>query len=386
MKTIKTLLAACSLAFACNVQAQLFSAYAEGATNPNAWLTDVTDGSFVEFDDPTTNAVADDEENRRIYYVVEGGTIFDMRLQYRPVSDDGTILPGVNVGFMYDQFGLVIERTKGLAFGNGVLYLSNSGTGRNGAPRGLYSVEPDTGIATFLFDPKFQGKSIVFTGLGFNDADGLLYGVAQVTGGYSLLSIDPASKLITEAVALSEAPGDFESFDGVGIGDGRVYLTFGPSAVDIQVYNLGSGLFEDPLPNPRRGENGSGGATFASFLQGSGDPPAQPPPPAPSLSEVSVSRLVLKAQTNRKGRVQGRAVVLVVDDVGNRIEGATVTGTFSGAYTGSGSAVTNAKGRAVVKSGNRTGTVQPFAFCVDDLQVQGFRYNAAANGETCDSL
>ena len=80
MNCIKTLAAACILAAAGNVQAQLFSAYAEGATNPNAWLTDVTTGGFTEFDSPTTNAVADDKENRRIYYVVEGGTIFDMRL------------------------------------------------------------------------------------------------------------------------------------------------------------------------------------------------------------------------------------------------------------------------------------------------------------------
>ena len=84
--------------------------------------------------------------------------------------------------------------------------------------------------------------------------------------------------------------------------------------------------------------------------------------------------------------MQGRAVVFVVDDAGKRVKGATVTGTFSGAYSGSRSAVTNTKGRAVVKSANRIDSVRPFAFCVDGLEAQGFPYNASANGETCDSL
>ncbi|MEM1043106.1 MAG: T9SS type A sorting domain-containing protein [Bacteroidota bacterium] len=246
--------------------AQLFSAYAEGATNPNAWLTDVTDGSFAEFDSPSANAVADDEVNRRIYYVIEGGTLSDMRLAYLPVSESGDFLDPVGIGLMFDQDGLRLNRTVGLAFGNGVLYAANSGPGSGGAPRGLYRVDPGSGDATFLFDPTFQNEPVVFRGLGFNDVDGLLYGVSALGDGSSLFAVDLGTGSVTEVVDLAEAPGSFEGFDGVGIGGNRAYLTFGPSAVNIQVYNLGTGLFENPLPNPPRGENGSGGATYASFL------------------------------------------------------------------------------------------------------------------------
>ncbi len=301
MNAMKTSAAVISLALGFPAQAQLFSAYAEGATNPNAWLTDVTDGSFEEFDDPTTNAVADDEARRRIYYVVEGGTIFDERLQYRPVAPDGRILGAVDIGFIFDQGGLRIRRTRGLAFGDGVLYASNSSTGGNGAPRGLYQVDPESGDAALLFDPQFQCQAIVFSGLGFNDADGLLYGVASVSGGSSLFSIDLGSQVVTQVLDPSEIPGG--PFDGVGIGNDRLYLTFGPSAVDIQVYNLSTGGFEAPLPNPPRGENGSGGATFASFLLSTEAVPLANPPAVAglALALAGAGAMALRRRARERG-------------------------------------------------------------------------------------
>ena len=59
MNYARTVTAAGVLAAAGKAQAQLFSANAKRATNPNAWLIDVTDRSFIEVD-TKTKAVADD--------------------------------------------------------------------------------------------------------------------------------------------------------------------------------------------------------------------------------------------------------------------------------------------------------------------------------------
>jgi V8-like Glu-specific endopeptidase len=79
------------------------------------------------------------------------------------------------------------------------------------------------------------------------------------------------------------------------------------------------------------------------------------------------------------------AEVTVVDQDGLPVSGATVTGTFTGGVSGSGSAVTNESGVAVVQSPKVKGTIASFTFCVDDVTHATFIYNSSDNVETCDT-
>jgi hypothetical protein len=78
-----------------------------------------------------------------------------------------------------------------------------------------------------------------------------------------------------------------------------------------------------------------------------------------------------------------KAVVTIVDENGAPVEGATVTGTFSGDASGTESGVTGADGEVelkVVVVGK--GAVQTFTFCVDNV-TGTLTYDPAANVVTC---
>jgi hypothetical protein len=79
-----------------------------------------------------------------------------------------------------------------------------------------------------------------------------------------------------------------------------------------------------------------------------------------------------------------QANVTIVDENGGPVEGATVTGTFSGDISGTTSAVTGADGVAVLKITQKT-TVTTFSFCVDNVAHSSYTYDSGANEETCDT-
>jgi hypothetical protein len=100
-------------------------------------------------------------------------------------------------------------------------------------------------------------------------------------------------------------------------------------------------------------------------------------------AEMHVASIVLSTKT--KGpKTDAIAKVTIVDDCGNPVEGATVSGTFSGDVSGSGSGTTGANGEATIKK-TITGSISTFTFCVDNV-TGSLTYNAAANVETCDTL
>ena len=81
-----------------------------------------------------------------------------------------------------------------------------------------------------------------------------------------------------------------------------------------------------------------------------------------------------------------KAVVTIVDENGGPVEGATVTGTFSGDASGTESGVTGADGEvllSVLVKGK--GAVSTFTFCVEDVTHASLSYDPAANVETCDT-
>ena len=81
---------------------------------------------------------------------------------------------------------------------------------------------------------------------------------------------------------------------------------------------------------------------------------------------------------------RGRASVIIRDENGSPVAGATVSGTFTGTYGESTAAVTDASGMAeLVTSG--TNSNPSFQFCVDDVVHPSLVYDAAANVVTCTS-
>ncbi len=82
----------------------------------------------------------------------------------------------------------------------------------------------------------------------------------------------------------------------------------------------------------------------------------------------------------------GFATVTVVDERGNGIPRAAVTGSFSGDVSGSFTAVTNDQGQATVINPNPAMSNPSFTFCVSDITHAYFNtYDSAANDETCES-
>jgi len=79
-----------------------------------------------------------------------------------------------------------------------------------------------------------------------------------------------------------------------------------------------------------------------------------------------------------------KATVTIVDENNNPVEGATVTGTFSGDVSGTETGTTDATGVAVITKKVRE-TVTTFTFCVDNVTHSSYTYDSGANVETCDT-
>jgi hypothetical protein len=97
-------------------------------------------------------------------------------------------------------------------------------------------------------------------------------------------------------------------------------------------------------------------------------------------TELLVDSIVLGTASAGKGRKHGRAVVTVVDDFGTTINGATVTGTFTGSYDETVSSDTAGGGVATLTTSiNPVKRSISFTFCVDSISgVSGLIYSPGA--------
>jgi hypothetical protein len=121
--------------------------------------------------------------------------------------------------------------------------------------------------------------------------------------------------------------------------------------------------------------NGAGTAPGPvwSFTTGTGTP------------EMYVASIVLGTQKSGKN-YKGTATITVVESgTGSPVQGAVVTGDFTGAFTESGSATTDASGEAVITTGAKIALPFSFTFTVTDVTEAGHAYNPALNVETSDS-
>ncbi|WP_341937618.1 family 43 glycosylhydrolase [Marinimicrobium sp. C2-29] len=100
---------------------------------------------------------------------------------------------------------------------------------------------------------------------------------------------------------------------------------------------------------------------------------------------MSADSIVLSTVSSGKGNKRGQAVVTVLDNTGSAVEGATVTGTFSGGFSETASADADANGQATLTTtGTKKGNVS-FSFCVDDI-AGALTYDSNQNVATCSSL
>lgn len=106
---------------------------------------------------------------------------------------------------------------------------------------------------------------------------------------------------------------------------------------------------------------------------------------APVVTVVTrVADIAMSLTVAKNGQARANAVVTVRDGNGNLVNGATVTGTWSGLVSGSGSAVTSAGKASFASPQSRNrGT---FVFTVTGVTLTGTSYNSSLNVETSDSI
>ena len=110
--------------------------------------------------------------------------------------------------------------------------------------------------------------------------------------------------------------------------------------------------------------------------------------PGVSGTSVQVDSISLSTVGRGKGQKSGRAVVVVTDDQGNPVQGATVTGDFTGSYNESGlTGDTDANGSTTIDTpGTAKGGVS-FTFCVTGITHTTLQdFAPGAGGEICSSF
>jgi len=99
-----------------------------------------------------------------------------------------------------------------------------------------------------------------------------------------------------------------------------------------------------------------------------------------------VQSIVLATDNVGRGNKRGQATVSIVDDLGSPVAGATVSGTFAGAFAETQARVTGSNGSAVLTTSATTKGGTSFGFCVDSIVHTVTTYDASANALTCSSL
>lgn len=240
----------------------------------NSWLTDVVTGAFVELDSLAGAQALAADNSRGLLYSSTGQS-----LSVHAVEENGELVQlGSGITITNASGGKAQPRQViGMGFANGLIYASvvqslGDGHRKRGLQAGFHAIDPVTARSTLLRTP---AQLPTFSGLDFNSDDGLMYGVLGGGGSQSIVRFDLETFTVTPVATLpaSAYAGQSIGFDGLAVGDGKVYLTHGQNSlygdVPIVVFNLDSGLFEEGLPTPpRSAENRfySSGATYFPAL------------------------------------------------------------------------------------------------------------------------
>ncbi len=100
-------------------------------------------------------------------------------------------------------------------------------------------------------------------------------------------------------------------------------------------------------------------------------------------TSMHVGSILVTLEKGPRGTSFGRADVLILDNFGQPVQGAIVTGTFGGDFGEQVAAATGADGVAVLRTS--TSIKRPtFDLCVDDVEAAALLYDEGSNVETCD--
>lgn len=188
---------------------------------------------------------------------------------------------------------------------------------------------------------------------------------------YALTASPPAAPSGLTAVAASSATIDLawvdNSVDDTGFsiersGDGVNFAFLATVGANVVTY-ADNGLTADTTYWYRvNAENAAGASAWSNTASAT-------TPPATGATAVEVGSIVVTTVGAGKGLKHGRATVVVVDDLGAPVAGATVIGDFSGTFDEPGvtGPLTDADGTTVVDtSGSQKGGVA-LTFCVTSI-------------------
>ena len=188
----------------------------------------------------------------------------------------------------------------------------------------------------------------------------------------------------SSAISLSwshSSPPDEDGFNVERSDDaGQNYNEIGQTGIDVTSYT-DAGLTPSTEYFYRVNAYNAGGTSAHS------DPPAS----ATTLAggdptTMQVSSVVLSSPGIGQGNKRGRATVIITDDQGGNVAGATVSGDFTGDLMESGSAATDGSGTAVIDtSGFKKGKFT-LTFCVRSVTNGTLPDLTFSPGEKCDSL
>jgi hypothetical protein len=255
-----------STALACaSAHAQLITSWTAPAVddgNPipnfvNSWNSDTTTGEISNLTGLFgSSALAADNVLGRLY--ASSGTSLNT-FGFDATGNFAALTPPVRIR---DTNNVPAESRQIQSFGfvNGTIVASvfRSSTDerrRRGLPRGLYAINPANAIATLI---PAAANLPVFNGMDYNEDDGFMYAVVGNSNAQSIVRFDLTSFTMTTVAAIpaSAYAGATVSFDGVAVGEGKVFLTTGLNTaygnIPIAVFNLSTGAFEASLPSPRR--------------------------------------------------------------------------------------------------------------------------------------
>jgi hypothetical protein len=279
----------------------------DGNPIPNfvaTWNSDPATGQITNLPEVYASiSLAADNENARLF--ASRGT----SLNVFELDDSGNFVPMAPSTLIRDESGEAarLNQITSMGFGHGVLYAGvfrsalDEGTGR-GIPRGLYTINVSNAVAT----PVAAASNFpLILGMDFNSDDGFMYAVVGENNAQSIVRFDLVTFTIIEVAALpaSVYAGQVGlKFDGVAVGEGKVFLTTGLNSgygnVPIAVYDIAAGTFVQSLPNPTRSAENryySAGATYFN--------PTQPPSPC-------------SGDVNLDGTVDGSDLAAVVSNWG----------------------------------------------------------------------
>lgn len=112
-------------------------------------------------------------------------------------------------------------------------------------------------------------------------------------------------------------------------------------------------------------------------------PTTVPPTPTPTSTPAADGTMHIGdldgVGQNNGGTWTAVATILVVDNAGNPVSGAAVSGSWSNGTTGTGSCIANSSGLCSISKAGLRKNINSVTFSVTDVVANGFTYNASAN-------